>query len=340
MLVKCTSCGAPQNASTSQECSYCGNLIELEQAKSNYENAAQGEIGNLMAMAETSIEATNYEEALSYFNRVLEKEINNSDAWLGKGIAIVYTSKIGDIKTNEAIAYWKNAFKYSPNQDAMGKRIAKEINTVVNRFYPNIENHFLEFRNLDNSYKELVSRFTILEKAQDYATQLDSDNYELYNTGYSLCRRVVQIPKQFANSDRNKALIGGIASAFENNGYKGIKGNRNATIEYRSASDRKSEIMEYAQTIFNIEEKYVTKLNELNPKQHIISSKEEFENSPEGEKYKKTKQLEQTINNAAGELSQVFTLNGIKNLWTKATLLQKIVVIVIAVIILLFYSNR
>ena len=51
-----------------------------------------------MAMAETAIEATNWEEALQYFNRVLEKEITNSDAWLGKGIAIVYTSKIGEIK--------------------------------------------------------------------------------------------------------------------------------------------------------------------------------------------------------------------------------------------------
>jgi len=89
MLVKCTSCGAPQNASTSQECSYCGNQFELEQAKSNYDKSAHSETGNLMTMAETSIEATNYEEALSYFNRVLEKEITNSDAWLGKGIAIV-----------------------------------------------------------------------------------------------------------------------------------------------------------------------------------------------------------------------------------------------------------
>jgi len=327
MLVKCTSCGAPQNASTSQECSYCGNLIELEQAKSNYEKAAQGEVGNLMAMAETSIEATNYEEALSYFNRVLEKEINNSDAWLGKGIAIVYTSKIGDIKTNEAIAYWKNAFKYSPNQDAMGKRIAKEINTVVNRFYPNIENHFLEFRNLDNSYKELVSRFTILEKAQDYATQLDSDNYELYNTGYNLCRRVVQIPKEFANSDRNKALIGGIASAFENNGFKGIKGNRNATIEYRSASDRKSEIMEYAQAIFKIEDKYIDKIKKISPNKLIVSSSEEFKSSSEGKLIESAKKIKEAYNESPSK--------GVKVWWDTLTTKQKLTIALVVVLCIL-----
>ncbi len=113
MQVKCTSCGAQQNISEAKNCDFCGNLIELESATNNYKTALSGESGNLMAMAETAIEATNWEEALQYFNRVLEKDITNSDAWLGKGIAIVYTSKIGDIKITEAIAYWKNALKSS-----------------------------------------------------------------------------------------------------------------------------------------------------------------------------------------------------------------------------------
>ena len=79
-------------------------LSDMNQQSSNYQKALQSETGNLMAMAETAIEATNWEEGLQYFNRVLEKDITNSDAWLGKGISIVYTSKIGDLKINEAIA--------------------------------------------------------------------------------------------------------------------------------------------------------------------------------------------------------------------------------------------
>lgn len=156
MQVKCTSCGASQNINEAQICSYCGNLIEIESAKNNFQAALKSETGNLMAMAETAIEATNWDEALQYFNRVLEKDITNSDAWLGKGIAIVYTSKIGDLKINEAIAYWKNALKHAANQEAMGKRVAKEINEVVNKFYPSLENHFVEFKDIDNSYQELV----------------------------------------------------------------------------------------------------------------------------------------------------------------------------------------
>ena len=58
MQVKCTSCGASQNISQAQNCDFCGNLIELESAKNNYQTFLNGESGNLMSMAETAIEAT------------------------------------------------------------------------------------------------------------------------------------------------------------------------------------------------------------------------------------------------------------------------------------------
>ena len=131
--IKCKSCGAVQEVTIDNtSCSFCGGTIEMQSSKDFYKENISGETGNLMAMADTAIDATNWEEALQFYNRVLEKDITNSDAWLGKGIAIVYTSKIGELKTTEAIAYWKNALKHAPNKDAMGKRVAKEINKVVN----------------------------------------------------------------------------------------------------------------------------------------------------------------------------------------------------------------
>jgi hypothetical protein len=196
MQIKCTSCGATQELAANHQCGYCGSAIEQEKAQENYKASTTGEVGNLMMMAETAVDATNWEEALRYYNKSLEKDITNSDAWLGKGIAMVYTSKIGDIKTKEAIAYWKNAIKHAENADAMGKRVAKEINTVVNAFYPAIENHYIEFHDLDNSYAELISRFTALESAQDYAIQLNSENIEFCQTGYALCQRVINLSEK------------------------------------------------------------------------------------------------------------------------------------------------
>jgi len=183
---------------------------------------------------------------------VLTKDISNSDAWLGKGIAIVYTSKIGDLKIKEAIAYWKNALKHSPNQEAMGKRVAKEIDLVVNKFYPTLENHFVQFKDLDNSYGELVEKFVILEGAQDYAVKLDPTNITLAKTGYLLCRRVIDTPKNHALADFNSAIAGAVISTFQENKYK-----RDDNFKKMSkARDLKKLIEQAAAIVEEIEMKY------------------------------------------------------------------------------------
>lgn len=268
MQVKCTSCGASQDISEAQNCGYCGNAIEIESAKSYYQKAMQSETGNLMAMAETAIDATNWEEALQYFNRVLENEITNSDAWLGKGIAIVYTSKIGDLKINEAIAYWKKAIKHAANESAMSKRVAKEIDTVVNSFYPTIENHYKEFSGLLNSYQELVNRFVVLENAQEYATQLDKDNIALYQTGLNLCKRVIQIPKLFTSVEKNAALTEAVFAGVTQNKYRG----QDANAKYNDAKSREKEIKTASIIIFQLETKYVEGIKRINPESKVFVS--------------------------------------------------------------------
>jgi hypothetical protein len=272
MQIKCTSCGAAQELAPNNQCSFCGSIVETEKAQENYKSSTSGEVGNLMMMADTAVEATNWEEALKYYNKVLEKEITNSDAWLGKGIAIVYTSKIGDIKTTEAIAYWKNAIKHASNSEAMGKRVAKEINKVVNSFYPAIENHYIQFHDLDNSYQELVSRFAKLESAQDYATQLDNQNIVYFETGYALCARVLELPKKYASSAIAGALLDTVKAGLQNNKYK----QRDAGQNYVDANKRSKEILNSAKSIFVIQDKYINSIKSLDPQYNVVSSREFF----------------------------------------------------------------
>ena len=308
MQVKCTSCGASQNISQAHNCDFCGNLIELESAKSNYQKAMQSENGNLMAMAETAIEATNWEEALQFFNQVLTKDITNSDAWLGKGIAIVYTSKIGDLKINEAIAYWKNALKHAPNQDAMSKRVAKEINDVVNKFYPSLENHFIQFKDLDNSYSELVDKFVVLEKAIDYATQLDS-NIKYYETGFALCSRVVQIPKQYALADEGAAWAQGIIGAVQNNKYK----TQDAVQARQKAVARKQEINRAALIINELEQKYQNAIKNIDPNYSpkVQNPSKVDTNSPTNKLIIST--YNESIKSKSSYWARTHTINAIKN---------------------------
>jgi ribosomal protein S3AE len=269
MQVKCTSCGASQDISQAQNCDYCGNLIELESGKFNYQKDLQSESGNLMAMAETAVEATNWEEALSFYNQVLTKEITNSDAWLGKGIAMVYSSRIGDLKINEAIVYWKNAIKHAQTPDAMNKRIAKEIDDTVNKFYPVLEAHFAKFQGLENSYRELVQRFITLEAAQDYAVQLDPDNIKYSKTGYALCKRVIEGPKAIAANSKANALGEGIAAAISGNKYA-----QSVASDTRNNADSiDKEISKMAKLIFPLEEKYIQNIQRLNPAEQVVSSK-------------------------------------------------------------------
>jgi len=272
MQVKCTSCGATQQLAANDQCGYCGSAIEQEKAQENYNTSTKGEVGNLMMMADTAVDATNWEEALQYYNKALEKNIANSDAWLGKGIAIVYTSKIGDIKTTEAIAYWKNAIKHAHNTEAMEKRVAKEINRVVNGFYPSIENHYIQFHDLDNSYKELVSRFATLESAQDFASKLDDQNIAYFKTGYELCKRVVDLPKRYANAASSSALAEGIAGQFSSNEYSRKNAANKASDKIKKANNRKQEIENASKIIINLELKYINGIRKIDPDSTIKPS--------------------------------------------------------------------
>lgn len=290
MQVKCTSCGASQELTENKKCGYCGVSIETEKAVENYKVANTGEIGNLMMMAETAVEATNWDESLQYYNKVLEKDITNSDAWLGKGIAIVYTSKIGDIKTKEAIAYWKNAIKYAENNYAMGKRVAKEINIVVNSFYPVIENHYIEFNELDNSYRELVSRFGTLENALDFATQLDKNEIKYSETGYELCKRVIKLPQRYASNSKSAAQLSGTLGQFTSNKYAAAQARRDSADKISVANRRLEEIAKASIIVDGIQKKYVQAIQAINRNHYSINELKLYEKDKEEEVIKKARE--------------------------------------------------
>lgn len=266
MQIKCTSCGAIQELAVNQQCGYCCSAIEQEKAQESYKTATTGEIGNLMMMAETAIDATNWEEALQFYNQVLTKEITNSDAWLGKGIAIVYTSKIGDIKTTEAIAYWKNALKHAENAEAMGKRVAKEINVVVSSFFKTIQNHFLQFKDLEDSYLDLFSKFLLLENAIDYSNKIDTSNLLCVENGYNLCESVgklLQVSIIIAEKEGKLPNLSGTTS-YDLQEYTEKRNKAFAAIS------RKSKIEDKVNDILKLKEKYKKMIIEIKPDHSLI----------------------------------------------------------------------
>lgn len=261
--IKCKSCGAVQEVSNeASSCNFCGSAIELQQSKDFYKEIVKSEFGNFLMMAETAEEATNYEEASKYYNKILEKDTTYSDAWLGKGNCLIYSSKIGDIKMKEALTYWKNAIKFAEHQDPMKLRVGKEINNVVNTFFPNLLNHYNEFSGLDDSYVDLAGRFLILEGAIDYAVQICPDEPEFFQTGFDLCELVIKAPGASATSAQYAAAGSAIFNTLAGNKYSA----KSSGDDWTKANERKKQIQNFGNKIQLVANKYLDGLVRLGVK--------------------------------------------------------------------------
>jgi hypothetical protein len=270
MQVKCNSCGANQEINSDSNCSFCESEIKIENAKDFFETAINSETGNLLTIADAALEASNYKEAIEYYNRVIEKQIASPDAWLGKGVATLLSSTIGEIKTNEAINHWKNSIKYAENQKFLQKRIAKIINNSIVSFYPALERHYGEFKDVEGTYAQFVERFLQLESALTFALTIDENNLALLESGYNLCQKVLSAYSRKNNKDSK---------------YRGLD---KETKETLVAMDSFIENLTVPKVLYEIEEKYVHALNGLDPNKNLISAKIKKEEADELAKRKKS----------------------------------------------------
>ena len=265
MQLKCNSCGAVQSLSDTTKCSYCSNEIVIEKAKEFYDISISSESGSLIMIAETALDAGNNKEAIDYYNKSIEKVLTNSDAWLGKGIATLYSSTLGDIKIMEAISYWKNAIKFATDQSAMQRRVSTIINNAVLTFYPNIENHYREFKDVRNSYTEFVEKFLLLENALSFAISIDDDNLIVLENGYDLCQKVITAYGRYHDS--------GVSKSFDSK-----------TNDILSKTSKLIESLTVPKELYEIEKKYVEALNKKDPSKNLIPYKEIKEKKDEEQK--------------------------------------------------------
>lgn len=129
IAAKCPECSASLQIPEDREsafCTYCGKSIVVERARS-----LTPDVQSLLNMAETTFEAGNYEESLTYYNRVLEFEPKNSHAWTRRALCTTRITKGGEIRDRyrEASTYIEKALECvvqsqenkSENQDSSTK---------------------------------------------------------------------------------------------------------------------------------------------------------------------------------------------------------------------------
>ena len=69
---------------------------------------------NFRILAQNALDAGDGEEALSYFNKILENDPMDDGAWLGKCKSMANMATLADMKEKSALSAAKNAVKFAP----------------------------------------------------------------------------------------------------------------------------------------------------------------------------------------------------------------------------------
>ena len=150
----CPSCGAAVNLAAEQgeiNCTYCGTLVQRPEAEAQFTQFSEvkkNKFGGALLLAEMAEEVGKYNEALNYYNKVIEQQPDFSEVWLKRGVCLVlafidmsafeeiipiYKESINS--WSQAISSWKTAIKFAKDAVAMKKRVALEINNVLTQCY-------------------------------------------------------------------------------------------------------------------------------------------------------------------------------------------------------------
>jgi len=206
----CPSCGAAVNLTAEQtetKCQYCDTPVSIQQAEAQFSAIQGSKVAGTLLIAQTSQEGGSYEEALNYYNKCIEQDPTFAEAWLNKGICLIRNSKIGDLKTAEAISSWRASVKFAKHPEEIKKRISKEIVGCVEGFWPVLDSHFKQFSTVDNAYAEHVGRFLKLESALAYALELSPKNPDVCVAGINLCEQVLGSASQAGWSNAASAAL-------------------------------------------------------------------------------------------------------------------------------------
>ena len=159
-------------------CPYCGAVV------SQGSPAATVGVATLMGLAQSAALAGNNSEALTYFNRVLEADPRNVDAWIGKGKAAGWQTTLANFRVGEMLVAFNHAIANS-DSDSKGDIIrsaVQDANQLVVTIYNMARNHMLEYVSLQNSWPEYVGQMgAMLDALETIHSWLPSNRVTLEN---------------------------------------------------------------------------------------------------------------------------------------------------------------
>ena len=168
------------------KCMYCGVEVVVRQAI----QLVAGNTQNLFELATSALAGENYSEAYDYFNKVLELEPRNSDAWFGKGTAAGLQSNLKDIRLSEMLVAYENVLKYCPEsaKAARLEAISDKLREVAMACYVMSYNHTVQFAALDGTWGEHLGRCLSILPALQAASGYSPENKAVLEDVVRICR--------------------------------------------------------------------------------------------------------------------------------------------------------
>lgn len=135
--VTCTSCG---NRSTTDEglfftCDFCGTTTVLAPVRGDES------VESLLEILRAASASGNLDEVVAYANKVLERDIDNLEAWILKGEAVALQSNRQNLRFNETSTLFAKALSFVDNdeqevmRDVLGRKLGLLCNILFKHFW-------------------------------------------------------------------------------------------------------------------------------------------------------------------------------------------------------------
>ena len=59
---------------TETTCQYCDSIVTLQQAEATFAEVRNSKVGGTLLIAQTSQEGGNFDEAIAYYNKIIEQQ--------------------------------------------------------------------------------------------------------------------------------------------------------------------------------------------------------------------------------------------------------------------------
>ncbi|MBS1515255.1 MAG: hypothetical protein JSS63_09495 [Bacteroidetes bacterium] len=178
VAAKCPSCNGELQIPDNKDfvkCMYCGVDIRVREV---IKVVIDGNVPNLLKLGNEALKTKNYAEAYNYFNKVLEFDVNNSQAWFGKAVSYGFLHQKKDINEAEILTAFEKCLEYSDSEDiaSLKSTIACELNYICHNYYTTITTNYktlsIKGKNKMLQYFENCKQLiTMLEKAVTYSPQ-------------------------------------------------------------------------------------------------------------------------------------------------------------------------